>query len=251
MSLPTNDVILSTNPPPTAEIENIFPKGKLEGRTISSNWKELSLPKVIGLATGVLAITALAAYKYCSQDYQEFQVPEDMCPAPRAIFEYQAKNKRYDGITPKQMESYYGSGKRSLTSDETRELYHEILDANLEFSKKALENNIGNPTQTGRNSYNTRSDARAYVRELGPEGHQRDAEYRDRLVYGSKTGPSFDQISEKYKGDPLKIVEAAGRSNEKVNWLVKHISDDNYSQIPENVRRTVFIDLPIKISSWL
>jgi hypothetical protein len=231
MSFPT----ITLSPPPVAQSDekaSLFPIGNLKGRTVSLNWNDFNLSvsteRLLALAVGAFALTFFAVYKYCSED--------EMLLPPHAFLEEQAKNGRFDGISFNQMEGYYRSQKRSLTGYGGRKVYREINQANLEFGRKALENHYGDPSKVALNACKTRHAARLLVRELISETYQKDAEYRDMLATGSKTGLTCSAIWDKYEGDPVKIVEASGRPNSDVNFLTRIMPEFIYCSIPENTR---------------
>lgn len=209
--------------------------GKLKGRTVSFNWNDYSLSisteRLLALAVGALALTVFALYKCCAED--EMHLP------PHAFLEEQAKNGRFDGITYNQMEGYYRSQKRSLTGYGGRKVYREINQANLEFGRKALENHYGDPGKVALNACKTRHAARLLVRELISEPYQKDAEYRDMLATGSKTGLTCSEIWNKYEGDPAKIVEASGRPNSEINFFTQLMPEFIYCSLSQNTRHAI------------
>lgn len=234
MSFPTVTLSPALDSPSDRKA-SLFPLGNLKGRTVSFNWNDYSLSisteRLLALAVGAAALTVFALYKYCSE--------EQMLLPPRDFLEEQAKNGRFDGITYNQMEGYYRSQKRSLTGYGGRRVYREINQANLEFGRKALENNYGDPGKVALNACKTRHAARLLVRELVSEPYQIDAEYRDMLKTGSKTGLTCSEIWNKYEGDPVKIIEASGRPNSDINFLTQIMPESLYRSIPENTRHAI------------
>lgn len=233
MSFPT--ITLSLSSAQSERKVSSFSLGNLKGRTVSFNWNEYSLSisteRLLALAVGALALSVFALAKYCAED--------EMLLPPHDFLEEQAKNGKFNGITYNQMEGYYKAQKRSLSGYEGRKIYQEINQANLEFGRKALENNYGDPGKVALNACKTRHAARLLVRELISESLQKDAEYRDMLKTGSKTGLTCSQIWNKYGGDPLKIVEASGRPNSDINFLTQIMPESLYCSIPENTRHSI------------
>jgi hypothetical protein len=232
----SSSVDLTENPSTSkkTEIGNIFPIAKLNGRNVFFKWKDISfsasLELLTGLAIGVFAVAAVAAYNYYTQDLIEY-------------LENQANNGYFPGITQWQMSSYYGHSKRSLSASEGRELYNKINKLNLNLAEKAVANN-GYKDQIALSACKTRHAARLFIRELAPEAYQNDAEYRDTLVYGCKTGLTCNQIWDKYKGDPDKIISAAGRPNSDVNLFVQLMPESLYCYMSQHTRRS-FINLAV------
>lgn len=233
MSLPIETNSISSTV--STEISNIFPSGKLNGRSVSHQSEQevyINFSSLCGLVIGTLGLVALGLYQYNRQQNQQ------------DLYEFldnQANYGQFEGITQSQMESHYGLNKRSLTALEGRELYKKINKFNLGLAEKALANN-GHADLIASNACKTRHAARLFVRELTPEIYHKDAEYRDLLVYGVKTGLNCNQIIEKYNRDSAKIIAAAGRPNSDVNWFVETMPESWYSSIPECVRHA-FINL--------
>lgn len=145
------------------------------------------------------------------------------CLDPYAVFQERFETGTFEAISKAEMQQLFGS-ERILSDEEARALYNRIAKANQVFGLKALTNfDHIEDADIARRACEIRHASRVYVRSVGPEQSQEDAEYLDYIRTGSITGLSCEEITRKYFGDWEKIVTQAGKPNPKVTGMISYI----------------------------
>lgn len=138
---------------------------------------------------------------------------------PKTYLKIQLQNKEYKGISLSAMRKLFKNHSNYLSAGEGRQLYNTLAQVNKKYSFKALNTLQQHPLSIAEAACKTRRAARAFIREKTSEKSRRAAEYLDQLRGGEL---DQEQIFQKYHYDPLKIIEAASRTNKGVNFFVDY-----------------------------